>query len=621
MSEQVTYIREEDLIERQAIAENLMLKELESGSYTIDKPLVKLNPYIISPCAAIVLFKTEQETAVTITTRGKEPAGDITHTFPKAKTHVLPVLGLYIDYDNTVDIRLYQGPEKTIRIKTGPAPGKIAELAYMHTTPEYLRDNLIVVTPPGNRNLTCGFDYNGDIRWYININLQMAIMKLKNGRILMGTPRVFYPPYFSTGLYEMDMVGKIHKEYLIPYGYHHDQQEMPNGDLLVLSQDARKSTVEDVCVLIDRETGAVKKSWDFEKFLTPGEGMSGYGSERDWFHNNSLWYDERTNTISLSGRHLDAMVNIDYDTSKLNWILGDPEGWSEEKQKYCFKPEGDGEFDWQYAQHTVVITPDGDVMCFDNGCFRSKIKENFILYKDNYSRGVRYRINMDDMSIKQVWQYGKELGVDFLSKYISGVEYYGEGHYLVHSGGTQLYDGARSENFYPGDCTDPLLTMESITVELINDVKMLELKLNSNYYRAKKMTLYADGANLCMDDGKKVGSLAASVESDRVPVLKICNEVLPSSCMAHVIEDDELINLKARFEIGTSVKLLLEQGDEVHAYNVSTQGKAEHSGFPYLKDDEKNTSTFVTKQGLSGCYDVRIIIEDKKHETGVKVNC
>ncbi|MBQ5920456.1 MAG: aryl-sulfate sulfotransferase, partial [Selenomonadaceae bacterium] len=34
------------------------------------------------------------------------------------------------------------------------------------------------------------------------------------------------------------------------------------------------------------------------------------------------------------------MTNIDYDTGKLNWIIGDPNNWSEEKQKYFFKPVG-----------------------------------------------------------------------------------------------------------------------------------------------------------------------------------------------------------------------------------------------------------------------------------------
>ena len=41
------------------------------------------------------------------------------------------------------------------------------------------------------------------------------------------------------------------------------------------------------------------------------------GYDYDWFHNNSVWYDKDTNSITLSGRHQDAVINIDYDTGEL----------------------------------------------------------------------------------------------------------------------------------------------------------------------------------------------------------------------------------------------------------------------------------------------------------------
>ena len=49
-----------------------MLLELEQGDYTIDSPLVKINPYLINPLAAVVLFKTDRETAVTVRVHGLE---------------------------------------------------------------------------------------------------------------------------------------------------------------------------------------------------------------------------------------------------------------------------------------------------------------------------------------------------------------------------------------------------------------------------------------------------------------------------------------------------------------------------------------------------------------------
>lgn len=41
----------------------------------------------------------------------------------------------------------------------------------------------------------------------------------------------------------------------------------------------------------------------------------------------------------------------------------------------------------------------------------------------------------------------------------------------------------------------------------------------------------------------------------------------------------------------------------------------------FLDTDDRNTRTCITKTGLSGTYDVRVIINDKKYETGVQIEC
>ena len=76
----VDYSYIEHLIPRQAKAEKEMLAEFEAGNYTIDNPLIKYNAYLINPLAAVVLFKTEEEVAVTINVKGKTKAADFKHT-------------------------------------------------------------------------------------------------------------------------------------------------------------------------------------------------------------------------------------------------------------------------------------------------------------------------------------------------------------------------------------------------------------------------------------------------------------------------------------------------------------------------------------------------------------
>ena len=616
-----TYI--DPLIKRQAEAEAAMLAELRAGNYTIDNPLVKVNPYFINPLAAVVLFNTEEEVSVTVTVCGKEKEGNMKHTFPKAKEHVLPIVGLYGEYENTVIVELYRGRKTELKIQTGALPETVAKLNRMETTFEYLRDELIIVCP-ALRSVMTGFDYKGDVRWTLNIPCVFDLKRVSNGNIILGTDRLLKMPYYMSGLYEMAMCGKIVKEYRVPGGYHHDHFEMPNGDLLVCTEDLRSETVEDMCILIDRETGEIKKTWDYKNFLEPDKvSKSGSWTAEDWFHNNAVWYDEHTHSLTFSGRHCDAMVNIDFETGKLNWIIGDPEGWPEEYQKYFFKPVGEGDFDWQYEQHACVIAPDGDVMCFDNGHYRSKNPEKYLLNKDNFSRGVRYKIDTEKMEIEQVWQYGKERGQHFYSMYICNVEYYKEGHYMVHSGGINYYGNEASEKFASQMQGDPNVRTCSITVEVLDDKEMLELEVAGNFYRAEKLPLYHNGNNLPLGEGATVGSMGVTKEFDTQIEMEPCGEELSYRYEASVTEEADRFTFDATFEAGQLVMLMLEQGEEKHAYYIST-AKTNYKALcvgTFIEKDPRKVKLAVNKAGMKGTYDLRIIVDDKKYETGLKIEC
>ena len=617
------YSFQTSLVARQNEAEKAMLEEFHNGNYTLENPLVKLNPYFVNPLAAVVMFTTEKEVAVTVRVLGKEAEGTMKHTFPKAKEHVLPIVGLYGGYKNQVEIELYRGAKTTIEIETAPLADTVPKLIKMETTAEYLRDELIFISPALD-SLATGFDYQGEVRWHLNIPCVFDLKRVKNGNILIGSHRLLKIPYYMSGIYEMTMAGKIVKEFSLPGGYHHDQFEMEDGNLLILTEDLTSETVEDMCVLVDRETGEILKTWDYKNFLDPKKvAHSGSWTEEDWFHNNAVWYDKNTNSLTFSARHIDAMCNIDYDSGELNWIIGDPEMWPEEYQKYFFKPVGDGEFDWQYEQHANVILPDGDVMCFDNGHFRSKNPANRILNKDNFSRGVRYRINTDDMTIRQIWQYGKERGQEFYSQYICNVEYYKEGHYMVHSGGIQYYGEDASEKFAALMKDDPMVRTRSITVEVLDDKKMLELEVDGNFYRAEKLHLYHDGDNLQLGEGKRLGQMGRTKEFETIIEMDSCGEDLPHIYEPSVIEEDDRFTFKATFESGQLVMLMLEQGEEKHGYFISTAASpfAALCCGTFIEKDARKVSCSVNKAGLKGTYDLRMVVDDKKYETGIKFEC
>ena len=622
MAERIPYSYCESLVKRQTKAEREMLDAFAAGDYTLEQPLIKLNPYLINPLSAVVLFRTEKETAVTVTIYGKEERGNIVHTFPQAKEHILPIVGLYADCENCVELRLYEGRAHKITIHTEPLSGDEPKLLSIHTELEYASEELIFVTPSLNA-LATAFDYRGDIRWHLTVPVVFDLKRMKNGNILIGTERVLRMPYYMSGLYEMTMAGKIIKEYSVPGGYHHDQWEMEDGNLLVLTEDPSYVTVEDLVVLIDREDGRILKTWDLKNCLVPGEGPSGGYTDKDWFHNNALWYDKNTNSITLSGRHTDSIINIDYDTGKLNWILGDPENWPEEKMKYFFTPTGAGDFDWPYEQHACLVTPNGDIMCFDNGHYRSKIREKFLLNRDSFSRGVLYRINQEKMTIEQLWQYGKERGEEFFSSYIGNVEWYGEGHYLVHSGGIQYYGEHASEKPAALLQGDPNVRAESITVEVLHGKVILEMKIEGNFYRAEKLSLYHERDNLPMGEGRQVGKMGVTPEFDTLIPLEPCGELLPYRYEAELIEEEDRFTFKAIFEGGQLVMLMVENEEEEHGYFISTS-KNKFTALccgTFIEKDPRNITLSVNKAGLKGIYDVRVIVDNKKYETGIQITC
>ena len=92
-------------------------------------------------------------------------------------------------------------------------------------------------------------------------------------------------------------------------------------------------------------------------------------------------------------------------------------------------------------------------MMFDNGHYRSKSKGQLQQGERQLFQRVRYHIDREERTIRQVWQYGKERGADFFSPYICNVEYYDEGRYMVHSGGLPIKTGEPLEGLGSMDGT------------------------------------------------------------------------------------------------------------------------------------------------------------------------
>ena len=598
-------------------------KDFKTNGYKIENPNIIIDPYKSSPLTALILFETKNDVTPKVTVVGKDNNTTITHTFQNTTKHYLSIYGLYPDYENKVIIEYKEKGKqikKEVTIKTDKLPDDFPLPTSVNSKKEELGTEFYFYTP-SSKGYSCAYDMNGDVRWYLTHYAIWDNTRLKNGNMLVSTERLINTPYYMTGLYEIDMFGKIYKEYSLPGGYHHDYYEMPNGNLLVATDDFdnKYGTVEDYIVELDRKNGKIVNKIDLKNILKMTDGKSENWTSYDWFHNNSVWYDGKTNSITLSGRHQDAVINIDYNTKKLNWIIGDSKNWSKDYQKYFFKKVGEN-FEWQWSQHAAMITKEGYVFLFDNGNNKSKIKDNYVPADKSYSRGVMYKINKKNMTIEQIWEYGKERSSDFYSPYISDVDYLSKNHYIVHSGGIVKEDGKPSNQ--PAGLSTGNIALKSDTVELLNDKVIFELILPTNNYRVEKMNIYND-TKLELGKAKRVGTLGKTkVTSKKYGIInntKNIKSIAKKYNIKLTKEEDRLV-FSGRLKRKNNVNIILYKNLKSNYYKVKV------SKHPYTalcvdiftEEENKNginITKYINKEGLKGKYSIYIEIDGVIYQT------
>lgn len=203
--------------------------------YDIENPNVIVNPYGNSPLTAIVMFSTDDYSNVKVTIKSKDGNSDIVYKFGKDKYHMIPIYGLYADYDNTVIIES-EGLKKIIKIKTDKLP---SDFEYVQ---DMVNDNFVFY----NNNYPYAIDSNGEVRWYLNEKYYGNITITHNSSIIIGSNR-YNEEGNTISFYKMNLLGKIYNEYLLEESYY-GYNCLYEDNVLVLS---------DKIMLVDIQTGEV----------------------------------------------------------------------------------------------------------------------------------------------------------------------------------------------------------------------------------------------------------------------------------------------------------------------------------------------------------------------------
>ncbi|OOB79966.1 MAG: hypothetical protein BEN18_02235 [Epulopiscium sp. Nuni2H_MBin001] len=503
----------QSLIDSQWELEKQILTNYSLNSYSIDNPYVVLNPYGWTPLSALVMFDTAVPAKVSVTVLGKDEFSNISHTFDGFKTyHELPVLGLYADYVNQVEIELKFEDGTTItniiEIVTS-AINVDAQIELVSSNLAKSQDGITFLNSTIEQIM--GIDSNGEVRWMMDYYTRQILRRLENGNWLIGDADI-------AGLYEVDLLGKIYANYSNYQDINDDVIELPNGNLLTTSHNLG-AYVKDRILEIDYDTGEIVNDIDLKNVLDKNRFNSQDNS--DWFHMNALWYDESDDGLIVSGAN-QGVFKISYPEGELLWALTVARDVDSLGDK-VLTPIGEN-FKPPVGQHAPMIIPDQDddphtldIVLYDNN--RASILEYDNEFDGGmYSRMVQYRINEIAMTVEQIWSYGEDRGTEYYTINVSDADYLANGNMLGTFGNHIVGDDAN---------TGTIIEVNRDNGEVVFEVD-IKFEDKQWIYRAEKLPMYPDVWEFAL--GTTKGVVKAENNHERVLGLEVTEiALLPDS--------------------------------------------------------------------------------------------
>ncbi len=479
---------------------------------------IELNPSGFNPLAAEVFTSFPVKGRAKIIVHSKEGKhGTIEYLFKNyGENHNLIILGLYPDYENQVSIVMTDknGNERSrtqIKIKTKPLD--ISALPNYIKVKKCLVDKMEpgmnLLSDPGRSeaDTSCPYmiDADGEIRWVLDwsnspdllhAGIRCGLHRMKNGNFWLGDGNNYQAC-------EINILGEVVRKIdlkALGYNFHHETIVGENGELLiaVTKLDAKlangKPRINDHIIEMDQDGSIINKEWDLAQVLDTTRYFPENPNQTrgNWVHNNALLY--QGDEILASGRHQGVFKFK--RNGELTWILSPHKGWSSDFNKHLLTPldkngneitdplvisgeKSAEDFDWSWAQHNPVIKPNGNILVFDNGQGR-----NFIYgaqhRPERYSRIVEYEIDETNMTVKQVWQFGKGLN-NYFANQMSSVQYLPKTENVIFGPGTGTL---LSDGTYGGH----MVEIDPKTDEII-----FEMEVRSNFQRAIRLSLYPEG--------------------------------------------------------------------------------------------------------------------------------
>lgn len=612
-SQPVPYVS--DLAKAQVETAQSIETDISSGEYTLQDPYVQVDPYGLSPLSVLVAFDNPENIDYTFTVKSNiGELGDLVFNGTTMDGITYAALsGLNVDGETTIIINGSDGSNHSISVNPAAIPQDAFDSATVTINQGTLPDNTLLITSPSSTGYISGYDTYGQLRFILNQMLIWDTNITNDGYLTASNETLLDLPYYFSGFYCIDFTGHIAKQYVVEGGYHHDVDQMPNGHYLIASNDLNRNTVEDVIKEIDDQTGEVVNTIDLTTILDMDTGKSINWTESDWFHNNAVEYDPIDQTILLSGRHQDVVVELSYPDGQLVGLIGSPEGWSEAYQPYFYTPVGD-DFEYQWAQHASSYNDQHQLMLFDNGMFRSKDPASSVEAKDNYSRFVLYELNKDDHTITQVYEYGKERGASYYSPYISDVDQIQGDTYLVTSGGISYLDG--QINNLPSSLTS-YDTLEAYLTIVEDGEAIFEIMLPTNIYRGEVIDVSA--MNFSGFDYTGYGQLEETpyTTDDTIDLSTALSSDQTNALGFTLSQDDYRIVFEGNVDRKATVAIIIDDGTTQKVYPLQNHQEVGMCVSIFNEADETNhLLKSIALTGLSDGSHIYYQLDDTIYDSG-----
>lgn len=593
--ETVRYAKAE-LINRQAETDAKIKEYLDDKSYIFTDPKVLVNPYEIAPLTALIIFNTDKKTAIGVN------INDYLY-FDTVETtqHIIPIYGLYDGKDNIITLTDDDGSTSQVVIHTESFKGERLNVEISDV--DKLDDKVYFLSPNFVEN--CIYDKYGNLLWYINDDYAGDIEFLDNGHFLISDPnqgtngvKINYSSFL-----EMDYLGKIYKQFIPEFGYHHELVLLDNKGILTTGAKDDSPFMEAVLYEFDSETGQTKWSIDFYEKLheIAPDWIESLGNQFD-FVLNSIDYDKNNNDVLLSFRGIGVIALYDLDNDNFIWMFGDPDNLPDEFDRYIL--ENKNGIKYPYGQHSAFFTKEGYVSFHNNDADQLNMGSSMLIdYLDKYTTNIVFKVN-DDKSVSKIWEYDGDR--KYWSKVGGMLSFMDNGHTLIDYGyceAEKAYEN--SEKISINDTS----YLHGVILELDdNDDTLFKAKMNELIFRTFKMDLYTGIVdNYEIKDFTKVdGSVS---ESESMNISDIKDDLLKAEKFnedVYVLTDR--IFVEKDFEVSDEVKILLVDNDD-NAYVVTYKGKDRE--LPVF-----NSGRYGRKINVrNGRYKVYLIINDVYYDS------